>query len=118
MPDATKIPPQIIDAINTNQKATMLAGVVRTAGAGKAYQSVAQSSAIAVQDAADNLRNMGTLTSTAIGAAFTQILNNPSQANNYEDVIKFAQDAMTRSIEQFKKVGNDAAQVLRQFPSG
>ncbi|MBC2806418.1 hypothetical protein C3Y94_025010, partial [Rhizobium ruizarguesonis] len=53
--DPSNVNAQVIDVINQVQTATMSASVVKTSGAGKAYQSVAQSAAIAVQDAADAL---------------------------------------------------------------
>ena len=40
----------------------------------KALQSVAQSVALAIQDATDNLRNVNTIGTTAIGAAMSQLL--------------------------------------------
>ncbi len=69
MPDPTIVNAQVVDVINKVQAATMAPQVVLTSGAGKAYQSVAQSSAIAVQDAADALRNISTIATTAAGAA-------------------------------------------------
>ena len=65
--DPSNVNAQVIDVINQVQTATMSATVVKTSGAGKAYQSVAQSAAIAVQDAADALRNVSTNATTAAG---------------------------------------------------
>jgi hypothetical protein len=41
---------------------------------GKVYQSVAQSAAIAIQDAADALRNLTTIEATAAGVAMAEML--------------------------------------------
>lgn len=72
--DPSNVNAQVIDVINQVQTATMATTVVKTSGAGKAYQSVAQSAAIAVQDAADALRNVSTIATTAAGVAMAQYL--------------------------------------------
>ena len=115
MPD--KINPQIVDAINASQVATMSPQVVKTSGAGKAYQSVAQSTAIAVQDAADNLRNVSLISSTAAGVALSQMLAT-GDTTPYTDVLTQAKDLMTNAVTNFAAIGQSAAQILREFPSG
>lgn len=106
---------QIINSINAVQQATMSKGVVQTSGAGKAYQSVAQSTAIAVQDASDNLRNVSVISTTAMGVAMAQLLatGNPQ----YAQAITTAQQMMTSAAQNFQDIGTAAANVLRQFPS-
>jgi hypothetical protein len=116
MADITKVNPQVIDVINAVQSATMAPQVVKTSGAGKAYQSVAQSTAIAVQDAADTLRNMSTISTTAIGVAMAQFLATKDAA--YIQVIAEAQLVMTNATANFTAVGTAAAQILKGFPSG
>jgi hypothetical protein len=116
MADITKVNPQVIDVINTVQAATMGPQVVKTSGAGKAYQSVAQSTAIAVQDAADTLRNMSTIATTAIGVAMAQFL--ATQNPIYLLVFIEAQKVMTNANANFTSTGTAAGQILRSFPSG
>jgi hypothetical protein len=116
MADITKVNPQVIDVINTVQSATMGPQVVKTSGAGKAYQSVAQSTAIAVQDAADTLRNLSTIATTAIGVAMAQFLATKDPA--YMPVIAEAQAVMTQATVNFTSVGTAAGQILKSFPSG
>jgi len=64
MTDPTKVDAQIIDVINQLPIADQLPiaatspQVILSSGAGKAYQSVARSAAIAVQDAGDTLRKI------------------------------------------------------------
>jgi hypothetical protein len=116
MADITKVNPQVIDAINAVQSATMAPQVVKTSGAGKAYQSVAQSTAIAVQDATDTLRNMSTIATTAIGVAMAQFL--ATKDEKYIKVITEAQTVMTNATTNFTAVGTAAAQILKGFPSG
>ncbi len=116
MPDPTIVNAQVVDVINKVQAATMAPQVVLTSGAGKAYQSVAQSSAIAVQDAADALRNISTIATTAAGVAMAQYL--ATGAKKYADVLVQAQAMMKGATEDFSKIGSAAADVLKQFPSG
>lgn len=79
----------------------------------KAQQAVAQSTAIAVQDAADHLRNISTISSTAIGVALAKLL--ATGEPKYADVIKEAQNALTSATEHFATVGEDSAKVLQGF---
>ena len=79
----------------------------------KAQQSVAQSAAIAVQDASDNLRNISTISSTAIGVALAQLLATGDP--KYADVITQAQKALTSASEHFADVGEKSAKVLQGF---
>ncbi|MFN4296860.1 MAG: hypothetical protein ACK4FB_08450 [Brevundimonas sp.] len=114
--DPAHVNPQIVDVINQVQLATMGPQVVLTSGAGKAYQSVAQSSAIAVQDAADALRNVSTIATTAAGVAMAQYL--ATGLPKYKDVIQEAQTMVTGATEDFKAIGEAASSVLKNFPSG
>jgi hypothetical protein len=116
MPDPVEVNPQVIDVINQSQKATMAHQVVLTSGAGKAYQSVAQSSAIAVQDAADALRNISTIATTAAGVAIAQFLatGNPQ----YATALTYAQDLVKNATDDFSLIGAAAAKVLSDFPAG
>jgi hypothetical protein len=114
--DPTKVNAQIIDVINQVQLATMSPQVVLTSGAGKAYQSVAQSSAIAVQDAADALRNIATIATTAAGVAMAQYL--ATGEDKYAKAMAQAQVLMSGATADFAAVGSAAAQVLKGFPAG
>jgi hypothetical protein len=112
----THVDPQIIDLINQVQTATMSQQVVLTSGAGKAYQSVAQSAAIAIQDAADALRNVSTIATTAAGVAMAQLL--ATGDSKYQTALNEAQAMMKSATEDFSKVGEAASKVLTNFPSG
>ncbi|CAN2040119.1 hypothetical protein GMMP15_1550010 [Candidatus Magnetomoraceae bacterium gMMP-15] len=89
--------------------------MVRIEGAGKAYQTVSQSMAIAVQDATDNLRNINTIATTAIGVAISQLLATGDQ--KYAEIIEIAEKVALKSADTFKTVGNNAGEVLKTFPS-
>jgi hypothetical protein len=116
MPELSHVNPQVIEVINAVQAATMAPQVVKTSGAGKAYQSVAQSTAIAVQDAADNLRNVSTIATTAIGVAMAQYL--ATKDAKYAEVIKEAKAVMSDATQNFGDIGSAAATILRGFPTG
>ena len=114
--DPTKVNAQVIDVINQAQLATMSPQVVLTSGAGKAYQSVAQSTAIAVQDATDALRNVSTIATTAMGVAMAQFLATGEQ--KYADALTKAQGMVQGATEDYAKLGTAAAAVLKGFPAG
>ncbi len=65
------VDPTVMEIINVAQNATLLdPGVIVHSGNGKAYQSVAQSAAIAIQDATDALRNITTISTTSFRQPF------------------------------------------------
>jgi hypothetical protein len=106
----------VIDLINQAQTATMSEGVVLTSGAGKAYQSVAQSSAIAIQDATDALRNVTTIATAAAGVAIAHLLAAPDPHGQYTAALKSAQDMMTQATTDYANIGQAAATILNGFP--
>lgn len=112
-----KVNPLVIDALQQCQTATLTQGVVMTSGAGKAYQSVAQSTALAVQDATDALRNVSTMATTAAGVALAQILAT-GQIEPYKPTLDSAQSMITKAIADFQAIGEAAGAVLSSFPSG
>jgi hypothetical protein len=114
---ATTVDPQITDVINQTQLATMSPQVVLTSGAGKAYQAAAQSAAIAIQDAADALRNISTVATSARGAAIAQMLATPPNAAAAEALMA-AQTMMTSAIADYAAIGLAATKILKEFPSG
>ncbi len=116
MPEPTSVNAQIVDVINQVQTATMSPQVVLTSGAGKAYQSVAQTAAITVQDAADALRNISTIATTAVGVAMAQYL--ATGEDKYAKAMTLAQSMMTNATTDFSNIGSAAANVLKEFPSG
>lgn len=116
MTEPTQVNAQVIDVINQAQAATMGAQVVLTSGAGKSYQSVAQSSAIAVQDATDALRNISTIATTAAGVAMAQLL--ATGEPRYAAALTYAQDLVKNATEDYARIGSSAALILREFPSG
>ena len=121
--EPTKVNAQVIDVINQVQLATMSPQVVLTSGAGKAYQSVAQSTAIAVQDATDALRNVSTIATTAVGVAMAQYLATgeavaKEAGTRYDTALSKAQELMQGATDDFARIGSAAGLVLKNFPAG
>ncbi|WDD98049.1 MULTISPECIES: hypothetical protein [Thalassomonas] len=75
-----------------------------------AQQSIAQSTALALSDATDNLRNLNTLSTTAIGVALSQYIETGD--DKFCNIIKEAQSVVTRGAENFSTVGEKIATVL------
>ena len=95
--------------------------VVKIQGAGKAYQSVAQSMSIAVQDATDYLRSMSTISTTAIAVATELMLadaDDPKKVAQYIEIINNAQKTVDKAATTFKDIGTDAGDILSDFPVG
>lgn len=115
-----KVNPQVLDAIRQNQVSVFgtseSGNVSAVSGRGKAYQSVAQSTAIAIQDATDSLRNISTISTTAIGAALAEWMvtqkEQPSKAI-IDEVLKVQEKATLN----FEAVGLAAISIADQYPS-
>ena len=90
--------------------------IIREEGAGKAYQSVAQSTAIAIQDAADNLRNINTISTTAMGVSMAKFIE--TGESKYAQAIELAQKMSLSAANTFKVIGINAADVIKGYPSG
>lgn len=106
----------IASVLTLAQNATLSTGVIVAQGAGKAYQSVAQSMAIAVQDATDGLRNTTTMATTAMGVALAQFLT--TKDADYLKAIEPAQGMITQAAATLATVGGTATTLLKEFPSG
>ncbi|RBP53107.1 hypothetical protein [Arenicella xantha] len=117
MNDITKVNPQILNSIEAVQQASMTGTVISHSGAGKAYQSVAQSTAIAIQDATDTLRNFNTIGTTAAGVAVAQMIAT-SDTETFGKVMAQINTMLTDSATNFKTVGDNASNILESFPTG
>jgi len=117
MTDITNVNPQILQAIEAAQQASMTGTVITHAGAGKAYQSVAQSTAIAIQDATDTLRNFSTIGTTAAGVAVAQMVATGDTAT-FTAVMAQIDMMLKDSTHNYKEVGKNASDILSSFPSG
>lgn len=80
------------------------------AAVNSAQQSIAQSTAIALADATDNLRNLNTLSTTAIGVALSQYIETGD--TKFSSIIHEAQQIVTRGTDNFSAVGDQINNVL------
>lgn len=87
--------------------------LVKIAGAGRAYQSVAQSTAIAIQDATDYLRNVSTIATTSIGVGMAQIAGGSPRGLA---VIRTAQKLVPVAVSDLTAISAAAIQVATSFP--
>lgn len=106
----------LTDTIKTVQQSTMSNFSAKTLGAGKAYQSVAQSMAIAVHDATDHLRNLQTISGTAVGVAAAMMLTE-EKVKPWDDIIAEAQKIVMVGATNFAKIGKNASDIANEFPS-
>jgi hypothetical protein len=81
---------------------------------GKAVQSIGQTTAIVIQDAADMLRNISTIEVTAIGAATAAWLADPANAA-YETIINEATTVIQNAAAAYLLIGQNAYTVFKQF---
>lgn len=114
VPQAPAVDPAILDAISQTQLATLSQQVLLSGGAGRAYQAVAASAAIAVQDATDMLRNISTVSTTAIGVAMAQMLEGDAGAR---ETLAAAQTTLDTAVRSYAAICEAAATALKGFPS-
>jgi hypothetical protein len=82
---------------------------------GKTVQSIGQTTAIVIQDAADMLRNISTVETTAIGAATAKWIATGSTDPVYQTIIMSSLDVMTQAAGLYLLIGQNAYKVLNQF---
>ena len=117
MSQNSEVNPQILSSLQAIQQATMTTTMIKHSGAGKAYQSVSQSTAIVIQDAADNLRNISTIGATAMGVAMAEMLAT-GEVDKYSKIITEANKMIASSADNYKIIGTNAEDVLSNFPIG
>jgi hypothetical protein len=116
--DQVKATIELINNSNLDPK------IVKREGAGKAYQSVAQSMALAVQDAVDYQRNLMAIAQAAIAVSTEGMIaaaaeDNIPKVGTYSSIIINVQtDIVGKAIENFSQIGMKAGEVLSNFPSG
>jgi len=73
--------------------------------------------AIAIQDATDNLRNINTITSTAIGVALAEGIATGNMTK-YAEVITQVNTVLTNTAANFATIGTNATNIATTFPTG
>lgn len=92
----------------------MTAAEIQLAGAGRAYQSVAQSTAIAIQDGTDYLRNVSTIAVTAIGVAMAQMA--ATNGGQGQKLLDAATKLVSTATTQFGTIASTATTVATGYP--
>ena len=108
-----------LSTVDSATKDTVFAPeIVKVQGAGKAYQSVAQSMAIAVQDITDHMRNISTIATTAVAVTTELMIANPDKLQQYSQILDKAQGSVDQAAKSFQEVVKQAGEGLKTFPSG
>lgn len=115
MSDMTTIHPQLLDTMTQVRAAVNYPEIAVETGSGKAFNFVAQAAAMAIQDATDNLRNLSTVSTTAIGVAMTQLVSS-GDLHTWGPIVTLAQGLVSSSAQDFTNIGTQAAEMLRNFP--
>ena len=79
-----------------------------------AIQSIAQSTALTISDAADMLRNIETIMTTAMGVAMAKWVETPENVF-YQQIVDAAGKAIASAADNYKTIGTDAQAVLELF---
>jgi len=115
MSDLSTLNTQILDTVQQVRTAVTYPEITFDTGSGKAFNFVAQAAAMAVQDATDNLRNISTMSTTAIGVAMTQLVSS-GDIQTWGPILQVAQTLVRNCAVDFQTIGTQAADVLRSFP--
>ena len=116
-----------LDAIEASilvNKANLDPKTVKTEGAGKAYQAVAQSMALAVQDGTNYLRNVEALALAALSVLTEQMVKSTLEKDMTEakncvtSIADVNEKLVTPAVTTFGAIGETAGEVLNKFPSG
>ena len=116
MPKTEVITPTVLETVETTNKMVIDPKTTRIHGSGSAYQAVSQTMAMTVQDASALLRNINTLSTTAMGVATAKLISDgdPKMAA----VIQQAQQTIENAAETFKTIGTYSGDILKNFPTG
>lgn len=109
------IPPDLAEAINLMQAATLIPQVLTASGNGKAYQLVAQSVALTIVDAGDLMRAAATLAVFVKAMALTKyaITGEPK----YAEAAAAGKAMLTEAIEDYRAMCNVAIEAANACPS-
>lgn len=94
---------------------TMVAAQV---GRAIAHEAVAQATALAIQDAADYMRNVAMLAQAGMSVAATKIVSDPAKAGDWASAIQQLQAIADHGVKFFTEVGKAATEVVEEYPSG
>ncbi len=114
MSNLSKVNAKLVDSLNVQAQTITDEKVTDRQGRGLAFQAVSQSTALAVQDATDYLRNLSTIATTAVGTALAKMIE--TKDPSYAKVIELAQNSVKTAAESFELVGKSAAEIVKNYP--
>jgi len=106
----------VIEAVTKTNEIVSSIDMITAQGAGKAFQGVAHSSTLSIQDGADYLRNISTIATAGIGVAAEKLVTTLDP--QYADIINKLQESVKEAAEITKTIGMNAGAVVTNFPSG
>jgi len=106
---------QIVDAVTQTNNAVL--GVVQAEGNGIAHQLVAQSTAMAIQDATELMRNVNAIALAAMGVALDFILTQPAKIPQATLAIEQANTIISNATANLTEVGKAAVAIINSYPS-
>ncbi|PXA91128.1 hypothetical protein DMC25_02600 [Caulobacter sp. D4A] len=110
----TPLPEDVVASLNDAGQRLMNVDTSSLTGVGKAHHMVAQSAAIAVQDAEDGLRNLSLLAGTAAGVAMSEMLAAGDPRN--AAVLDATQQMKASAADAFDRITTVAANAVETFP--
>ncbi len=116
MGDLTKANPQLVDTLGQFREHVISEKVVKIHGSGVAFQAVSMSTAHAIQDATDYVRNVTTIATTAIGMALSKLVETKDPA--YGKIIETAQQTINTAATNMKTIGAAATEIAKGYPVG
>ena len=111
-----KANPQTVDMLGQFREYVVSDKISKIHGSGVAFQSVSMSTATAIQDATDLVRNVSTIATTAIGMALSKFLETKDPA--YGKIIEAAQQTITAAADNMKSIGAAASEIAKSYPVG
>jgi hypothetical protein len=110
----TPFPEDVVASLDDAGRRLMDVDTGGLTGAGKAYEMVAQSAALALQDAVDSLRNVSLLADTAAGVALSQLLATGDE--RYATILTATQQMKASAADAFGRISTVAANAVETFP--
>ena len=105
---------QVKDAVGLLTKELTAGKLAGSHGAGVAFQSVAMSTSLAIQDGTDYLRSVGVMATATIGVALAQLV--ATQDKKWADVIEIAQKAISGAAKNLGEIGKEAVTIASTYP--
>lgn len=121
--NALTVNSQITDAVKVSNQAVLApklddaTGKVTPLGGAMAYQLVAESGAIAIQDAVAHLRNITQVAEAGLASIMAQMLAEPPKALELAPLIPIFEAVIESAAVNVTTVGANAANAMTSYPT-